>query len=119
MKRTKRMVLTGVTLAALGGALVTSTAPVHASTADVSSVAQQLPSPGRSATPYWWVAAGAALLGGAAGGAAGGALGTPGGALAGAAAGGVGGFVGYAVSSLFGVASPAAHFVSPAMHALD
>ena len=122
MKRTKRMVLTGVTLAALGGALVTSTAPVEASSAGVSSVAKQMPSssPSTDVTVYWWVAAGAALAGGAAGGAVGGAVSCgPGGALAGAAAGGVGGFVGYAISSLFGVKADAVRLDPSAVHALD
>lgn len=121
MKRTKKAVLTGATLAVLGGMLMTSTRPVLASTSGVSSVAQQAPaSPDAKGTVYWWVAAGAALAGGAAGGAVGGALSCgPGGAVAGAAAGGLGGFVGYAVSSLFGVASPAARIDPSTMHALD
>jgi len=121
MKRTKNAVLTGVTLAALGGMLVTSTRPVLASTASVSSVTHQAPaSPDSKGTVYWWSEAGGALAGGAVGGAVGGAIECgPGGALAGAAAGGVAGFVGYAVSSLFGVAQAAIHMDPSTVHALD
>jgi hypothetical protein len=124
MKRTKKTLMTGLTVAVLGSALVTATAPVHAN-ANLSSVAERLPTgPGMPVTPYWWVAAGAALLGGAVGGGAGGAaIGTPACAatgLAGAVAGGVGGLLGYAVTSLFGVASPdSLHLTTATVRALD
>jgi hypothetical protein len=121
MKRTKKAVLTGATLAVLGGMLVTSTRPVLASTASVSSVAHQAPtSPDAKGTVYWWSEAAGALAGGAVGGAVGGAISCgPGGAAAGAAAGGVAGFVGYAVSSLFGIAASPAAMDPSTLHALD
>ncbi|HXU69215.1 MAG TPA: hypothetical protein VN947_07785 [Polyangia bacterium] len=121
MKRTKKAVLTGATMAVLGGMLMTSTQPVLASTSGVSSVTHQAPaSPDATGTVYWWSEAAGALAGGAAGGAVGGAMSCgPGGAAAGAAAGGVAGFVAYAVGSLFGVAAPAARMDPSAAHALD
>lgn len=122
MKRTNKLVLAGATLGVLGGMMVCSTRPVLASTASVSSVAQQAPaSPDGKGTVYWWAEAGGALAGGAVGGAVGGGLECgPGGALAGAAAGGVAGFVGYAVSSLFGVAADAPGAMPPStVRALD